>query len=94
MGGAPVLIRLFKNGIYVQYAHPSWFPCPVMLKKAHALSADELGNKIYYGDPDFKAISDAMPAVDTMDLEEHREKEYFPTAEDYLTWDDIRRTIS
>ena len=89
MGGCPVLVRLFKNGIHVSFARPSWFDCPVMLMKAHGLPGRELLNQIYYFKPDFKQITDALPAVDSFEMTEHRDEYYTPVKEDLLTWDEV-----
>ena len=90
MGGAPIIVKLFKNGIYVLNAAPAWFPCQVMLKKAHALPGTELLSQILNFNPDFKKINDALPAVDSFEMkDEYRDTYFSPTKQDLLTREEL-----
>ena len=86
MGGAPILVILYRNGIFVRFARPQWFTNPTLLQKAYALKKGELGNQIWNCHPDYKEITDAMPAVDTFEYREQRNEDYVPTKEDSEAW--------
>jgi hypothetical protein len=84
MGGAPVQVTVFRNGILVGIGACSrtFLTDATMLERCHQVirtaGVKELENRLWGYDPEFKPICDAFPAIDTLDVDDKSNEDYAP----------------
>jgi hypothetical protein len=82
MGGAPVLVTVYRNGIHMRNTCRSWIDDAEVLAKCHEIlrsgGVDALANKLWAYDAEFSEICKAFPAVDTLDVDDKSGEDYTP----------------
>jgi hypothetical protein len=82
MGGAPIELTVYRNGVAVNFGSPTWFADPIIVATAHRLlAAGTLGDDFFYSrEHVFKPIHDAIPCIDTFLVIDKHLEDHSPEA--------------
>jgi hypothetical protein len=82
MGGAPIELTVYRNGVAVNFGFATWFTDPIIVATAHRLlAAGTLDDDFFYDrEPAFKPIHDAIPSIDTFLVIDKHLEDHSPDA--------------